>query len=63
MRWVEPDFVNEGQEVVAPYPEAGPRAGLRCRVVTACGDAALVENKARGFRRWFPLYDLRIEAP
>jgi len=52
-----PKFVNEGQEVYAPY---GDGRGIRCRVVTAAGKHARVVNEQRGFDRWLPIDELRI---
>jgi hypothetical protein len=62
-KWVMPRFVNEGDRVIVPYMHEGKRAALLCVVIVAAGNHARVENKERGFTRWFDIEDMRIEAP
>jgi len=51
-------FVDVGMKVIAPY-NAG--CGVRCKVVVAAGYHARVENKSRGFVKWFHVDDLAVE--
>jgi hypothetical protein len=62
-KWVMPKFVNEGDQVVAPCLVESKPAALLCVVTVAAGNMARVENKERGFARWFDIEDLRIESP
>jgi hypothetical protein len=57
-QWVEPDYVDEGMEVLAPYDNKG--TGVRCRVECAAGKHARVVNERRGIDKWFHLSDLRV---
>lgn len=55
-----PDWLYEGQEVIAPYQGA---TGVKCKVLVAAGDAARVVNEKRGIDRWYSRYALRVHRP
>lgn len=62
-KWVIPSYVNEGDAVIAPYLKEGKPAVMPCVVIVAAGNHARIENKERGFAKWFHIEDLRIESP
>lgn len=62
-KWVMPLFVNEGDQVIVPYLHEGKSAAILCVVTVAAGTMGRVENKERGFARWFDIEDMRIESP
>ena len=57
-RFVAPTYVNEGDEVLAPYKGT---TAIRCEVTAAAGYHARVENKKHEFCKWFHIDYLRIE--
>lgn len=57
----EPDFIDEGMKVVAPYIHNGNRIGLRCVVSIAAGYHAQVSCESRQYKKWFHISELRIE--
>lgn len=60
-KYTSPNFVDVGQEVIAPYVHEGRLTGLRCVVAVAAGYHARVTNTARRFDRWFHIDDIRVE--
>jgi hypothetical protein len=61
--WEPPNYVYDGQKVVAPYTHEGKRRGLWCKVAVAAGNHARVVNKEFGVDRWLPIACLRVETP
>jgi hypothetical protein len=44
----------DGQKVIAPFGSEG----IRCVVIKACGNHALVANEELNFEKWFDVLDL-----
>lgn len=59
--YVEPRYLNDGEEVWIPFttPEH-PRRGLKCIVACAAGNHARVVNEKFNVDRWYPLYALFV---
>ncbi|HUU88604.1 MAG TPA: hypothetical protein VMX17_12745 [Candidatus Glassbacteria bacterium] len=58
MKLVIPTYVDDGDEVIAPYDNKG--TGIKCKVIHAHGYYAYVGNDKYEFYKMFHIDNLRI---